>query len=102
MPDIQWDGDASLMRVTNFQTTPESREELLAHGTVRELVGAFLELPVAQQRGLLLRAAGADWTQEFDSSAIRELAAHPQYSGAHGSFGTADLVDDPDVHEVEA
>lgn len=100
MPDIQWDSEASLMRVTNFETTPESREELIARGTLWELVGVFLEMPVAQQRGLLLRAAGPDWTQEFDSSAIRELAARPEYTGAHGAYDTADLVEDPDAHEV--
>jgi hypothetical protein len=102
MPGIQWDSQASLMRVTNFDTTPESREELLARGAVRELVGAFLGMPPSQQRGLLLRAAGPDWTQEFDSAAIRELAARPEYTGAHGAYDTADLPDDPDAREVEA
>jgi hypothetical protein len=102
MPDVQWDSDASLMRVTNFETTPDSVEELISRGTVRDLVGAFLELPLSRQRGLLLRAVGPDWTQEFDSSAIRELAARPEYTGANGDYDTADLIDDPDVHEVRA
>ena len=75
MPDVQWDNDASLMRVTNFETTPDNVEELIARGTVHDLVGVFLKMPLNRQRGLLLRAAGSDWTQEFDSSAIRELAA---------------------------
>lgn len=102
MPDIQWDSEASLMRVTAFATTQESREELVARGTVYELVGGFLELPTAQQEGLLLRAAGPGWTQEFDTDAIRELAARPEYTGARGAYDTADLPDDPDVREIEA
>jgi len=102
MPDVQWDNDASLMRVTNFETTPDNVEELIARGTVHDLVGVFLKMPLNRQRGLLLRAAGSDWTQEFDSSAIRELAARPEYTGAHGDYDTVGLVEDPDAHEVEA
>ena len=83
MPDIQWDGDASLMRVTNFDTSCESREELIAHGPLCELIDAFLEMEPLQQKGLLLRAAGPDWVQEFDSQTIRELAARPEYLAAH-------------------
>jgi hypothetical protein len=100
MPDVQWDSDASLMRVTNFETTPDNVEELIARGTVHDLVGVFLEMPFSRQRGLLLRAAGSDWTQEFDSSAIRELAARPDYTGSHSGNDMADL--DPEAHEVEA
>lgn len=102
MPDIQWDSEASLMRVTNFATTPDSMEQLIARGTMWELVGSFLEMPLAEQRGLLLRAAGPDWTQEFDSAAIRELAARPEFTAAHGDYDTADLAEDPDAHEVRA
>ena len=102
MPDIPWDSEASLMRVTNFRTTDESHEELIARGTVYELVGAFLETPTAQQNGLLLRAAGPGRVQEFDRDALRELAARPEFTGAHGAFDTADLSDDPDEREVQA
>jgi hypothetical protein len=98
MTDIQWDSDASLMRVTTFVTT-EPQEELVGRSTLRELVGAFLEMSVAEQEGLLIRAAGPDWIQEYDEDAIRELAAHPEYSSAHGAFDTADLADDPEASE---
>jgi hypothetical protein len=43
--------------------------------------------------------AGPDWLQEYDESEIRELAARPEYSGAHGAFDTADLPDDPEREE---
>ena len=98
MTDIQWDSGASLMRVTTFSTT-DPQEELVGHGVLRELVGAFLEMDPAGQEGLLLRAAGPDWIQEFDEDAIRELAAHPEYTSAHGAFDTADLPDDPEADE---
>jgi len=84
MPDIQWDGEASLMRVTNFQTSSENREELLARGTLNELIGVFLEMAPLEQKGLLLRAAGPDWVQEFDSQTIRDLAARAEYAGLYG------------------
>ena len=99
MPDIQWDAPASLMRVTNFDTA-DTQEELVARGTIRELVGTVLEMAPAQQQGLLIRASDADDTQEYDTDAIRELAGHPEYTGAHGDYDTADLADDPDVAEV--
>jgi hypothetical protein len=98
MTDIQWDSGASLMRVTTFTTT-DPQEELVGRGTLRELVGAFLEMAPTAQSGLLLRAAGPDWLQEYDESEIRELAARPEYSGAHGAFDTADLPDDPEREE---
>jgi hypothetical protein len=100
MPDIQWDSQASLMRVTALATSDESQEDLVARGTLHELVGAFVELAPVQQKGLLLRAAGRDWTQEFDSDAIRELAARPEFTGAYGDYDTAERADDPDVQEV--
>ena len=62
MTNIQWDSEASLMRVTVFSTA-EPQEELLGRGILRELVGAFLEMPPAEQDRLLLRAAGPDWFQ---------------------------------------
>ncbi|WP_116091986.1 hypothetical protein [Sphingomonas crusticola] len=94
MPDIQWDSEASLMRVTPAATSAEIFEELVARGTLYELVGAFLELPPEQQDGLLLRAAGQDWTEEYDSDAIRELAARPEYIGVYGAYDTADPRED--------
>jgi hypothetical protein len=98
MTNIQWDSEASLMRVTTFATT-DSQEELVGRSTLRELVGAFLEMDAQEQQGLLIRAAGPDWLQEYDESGIRELAAHPEYSSAHGDFDTADLADDPEASE---
>jgi hypothetical protein len=98
MTDIQWDSRASLMRVTTFSTT-DPQEELVGQGALRELVGAFLEMDPAGQEGLLLRAAGPDWIQEYDEDEIRELAAHPEYTSGHGAFDTADLADDPEANE---
>jgi hypothetical protein len=98
MTNIQWDSEASLMRVTTFSTA-EPQEELVGRGILRELVGAALEMDRAGQKGLLLRAAGPDWIQEYDENEIRELAAHPEYSSAHGAFDTADLPDDPEADE---
>lgn len=95
MPDIQWDAPASLMRVIDFATT-EDTEELVARGTLHELVGQVLELPADQQQGLMIRAVGPDWVEEHDADAIRELAARPEFTAAHGAFDTADLSDDAD------
>ena len=95
MPDIQWEREASLMRVTAFATA-DAAEALVARGTAYELVGMALALPPGQQDGLLLRQAGADWVEEYDSDALRELAARPEYAGAPGAWDTADLPDDPD------
>jgi hypothetical protein len=96
---IQWDSQASLMRVTDFSTA-DTQEELVARGTIRELVGQALEMSPTEQEGLLLRATGADWTQEYDEDAIRELAGHPEFTGAHGAYDTADLDEDPDIDEA--
>ena len=98
MTSIQWDSEASLMRVTTFSTA-EPQEELVGRGILHELVGAFLEMPRAEQKGLLLRAAGPTWLQEFDEDAMRELAGRPEYTSAHGAFDTADLSDDPELEE---
>lgn len=95
MPDIQWDSEASLMRVVDFATA-DPMEALVARGTLYELVGQVLEMPADAQDGLLIRAAGPDWTEEFDSDAIRELAARPEFTGARGAYDTADLPEDPD------
>ena len=97
--DIQWDSGASLMRVRSFRTA-EDDEEIVARGTLRELVGAVLEMDPAAQRGLLLRVAGADWAEEYDLAEIRELAARPEYTGATGAWDTADLASDDDRAEV--
>ena len=102
--DIQWDNEASLMRITAFDTA-EPQEELVARGTVYELVGQVLEMAPGQQGGLLLRTSGPDWSREFDTDAIRELAARPEYTSAHGAYDTADrpaddeaeLTDDEDT-----
>ncbi|SFR80817.1 hypothetical protein [Sphingomonas jatrophae] len=91
--DIPWDNEASLMRVVPFETA-EPMEELVARGTLHELVGQVLEMPADAQRNLLLRASGPDWTEEYDSQTIRELAARPEYTSAHGAFDTADLPRD--------
>jgi hypothetical protein len=98
MTKIQWDSEASLMRVVTFSTT-EPEEELVGRGVLHELVGTFLEMSPAEQRGMLLRAAGPSWLQEFDEDAIRELAARPEYTGAAGAFDTSDLADDPEASE---
>jgi len=98
MTDIQWDSEASLMRVTTFATA-EPQEELVGRATLRELVGAFLEMGAGEQDGLMIRAAGPDWIQEYDEDEIRELAARPEYSSAHGASDTADLPDDPEASE---
>lgn len=100
MPDIQWDSEASLMRVTPIETSGETIEELVARDTLFGLVGAVLEMTPAQQRPLLIRAAGDDWVQEFDADAIRELAARPEFTGAHGADDTAYRPEDPDRAEV--
>jgi hypothetical protein len=89
------------MRVTRFETSGESREELVARGTLRQLIGIVLELSPDRWQGLLLRSAGPD-AQEYDSAAIRELAARPEYTGAYGAYDTADRADDGDNREVEA
>lgn len=99
--DIQWDGSASLMRVIRFATA-DDQEELVARGTLRELVGAVLEMAPEAHDGLLLRVAGSDWVEEYDADAIRELAARPEYTGAQGAFDTADLASDDDRAEMLA
>jgi hypothetical protein len=99
MPDIQWDAPASLMRVTDFATADDT-EELVARGTLHQLVGQVLDMPADRQQGLLIRAAGPDDVEEHDTDAIRELAARPEFSGAHGAFDTADLAEDPDRAET--
>lgn len=98
MTDIQWDAPAHLMRVTRF-TTAEPAEEVVGQGTLMELVGTVLEMAPDAQGDLLLRAAGRDWTQEFDTDAIRELAARPEFTGAMPRYDTAQLRDDPDRAE---
>lgn len=102
MTDIQWDSPAGLMRVAIMATGGDAIEDLVARGTVRELVGAVLEMAPDEQEGLLLRATGPDWTQEYDSDAIRELAARPEFTAAHGADDTADRPDDEDSREVGA
>ena len=85
MAKIHWDASASLMRVIAFDTA-DSSEELIGRGTLQELVSSVLDFDPAEQRGLLIRTVGADWTQEFDTDAIRELAARPGLTSAFGKF----------------
>lgn len=102
MADIHWDHEASLMRVTPVETADDAFEEWIARGTLREMVGRFLELSPGQQDDLLLRASGPDWTEEYDSNAIRELAERPEYTGAYGAYDTAQPGEDRDaLREVD-
>ena len=89
MPDIQWDSQASLMRVYRFKST-DAEETLVGRGTLRALVGLVLAMGADEQQGLMLRAAGPDWVEEFDSDAIRELAARPEYTGVDGEYDSVD------------
>jgi hypothetical protein len=93
MADIRWGDEASLMQVTDFATA-DSAESLVARGTAYELVGMALELPPEQHAGLMLRQTSADDVLEYDAAAIRELAAHPDYTGVAGAFDTARDGDD--------
>jgi hypothetical protein len=102
MPDIQWDGQASLMRVTPIETSGDQQEELIARGALFELVSTVLEMSPDQQRGLLLRTAGGNDVEEYDSDAIRELAARPEFTSAYGDYDTAARSEDPDRDEVTA
>jgi len=97
MADIEWNSEASLMRVIRVDTADDQIEELVARGTVSELVARFLELPPAGQEGLLLRATGQDWMEEFDSDAIRELAARPEFTGVYGANDGDDPFEDTDT-----
>ncbi|WP_420138419.1 hypothetical protein [Sphingomonas sp.] len=102
MADIHWDHEASLMRVTQVDTAADAFEEWIARGTLREMVARFLELSPAQQDGLLLRASGPDWTEEYDSDAIRELAERPEYTGVYGAYDTAEPGEDTEaLREVD-
>jgi hypothetical protein len=99
--DIQWDSAASLMRVAAANTT-DLPEELVKRGTVRDLVEEALGYPAEAQRGLLIRASGPDWSEEYDEAAIRELAAHPGFTGVEGADDTATLPRDQQTVEVAA
>ena len=103
MATIQWNDEASLMRVTPVRTAGDQLEELVARGTAYELVGAAIEMTPDQQAGLLLRQATADDVLEYDANAIRELAASGDYTGAEGEFDQddgADGLDRGDLAEV--
>lgn len=77
--DIQWDSPATLSRVTEFETTDETMEEPVARGSLRELVAQVLAMPADAQAGLLIRSAGPGWSRDYDSNAIRELAAREEF-----------------------
>lgn len=87
MRDIPWNHEAHLLRRTGGGQAVEGR------GVLHELVGAFLEMSPEQQHGLSIRVAGPDWSDEYDEATIRELAARPEYTGAHGAFDTVDRPD---------
>jgi hypothetical protein len=93
---------ASLMRVTALGTAGENHEELIARGALFELVGTVLEMPPAEQRGLLLRVASSDNTDEYDIDAIRELAARPEFTDLYGGAGREDGSGTSGRHEVTA
>jgi hypothetical protein len=100
MADLQWDGEASLMRVTPFDHA-EPQEELVAHGTARTLVASVLEMSPDAQAGLLLRQALEDDVLEYEAGEIRELAALPGYTGIEGEYDTSLTEDSADVSDVE-
>jgi hypothetical protein len=52
MKIIPWDNPASLYRVIHVTTVGSGREELVARGTLHELVGQFVEMSPEQQRDL--------------------------------------------------
>lgn len=82
MMDIPWSQEASLVR-----RTPDGEEEV-GRGVVHQLVGAFLEMAPERQEQLTMRVAGRDWAAEYGPDKIRELAAHPDYTGAPGDWDT--------------
>lgn len=94
MSDIQWNHQAHLIRQTG------AGEQVEAAGVVQQLVGAFLEMPADQQAGLVLRVAGEDLV-EYDAGTIRELAAHPEFTGVYGDYDSEQDEDEPDHGEVE-
>lgn len=89
MNDIPWNHEASLIRRTG------GGEAVEGQGILRQLVGGFLEMSPDQQHGLFIRASGPDWAAEYDEAAIRELAAHPEYTGAYGRYDSASDPDEP-------
>jgi hypothetical protein len=76
MMDIPWEREGSLLR--------GSGEAPVTRGTLRELVGIFLEMAPEARRGVAIRVAGPDWTSEYGDAEIHELAARPEYSPAIG------------------
>ena len=92
--DIPWEHEGSMLRSTS------AGEELVGRGVLHQLVGAFLEMPPEQQRGVAIRISGPDWTHEYGDAEIRELAARPEYSGAFGRWDAANDPDEPDHTEA--
>lgn len=95
MSDIQWNHEAHLIRQTG------AGEQVEAAGVVQQLVGAFLEMPADQQEGLVLRVGGEDLV-EYDAGTIRELAAHPEYTGVYGDYDSELDEDEPDGGEADS
>jgi hypothetical protein len=81
MMDIPWEREGSLLR--------GSGEAPVTRGTLRELVGIFLEMAPEARRGAAIRVAGPDWTCEYGDAEIRELAARPEYSAALGRWDSS-------------
>jgi hypothetical protein len=79
MMDIPWEREGSLLR--------GSGEAPVTRGTLRQLVGIFLEMAPEARRGVAIRVAGPDWTSEYGDAEIRELAARPEYSAGIGRWG---------------
>lgn len=93
MNDIPWSHQASLVR-----RTPAGEEEV-GRGVVHQLVGAFLEMAPGRQEELSIRVAGPDWAAEYDAARIRELAAHPDYTGAAGGRDTEERAGEAEQAE---
>jgi len=81
MANIPWDNQASLYRVSEVRGGGVHQDELVARGTLYELVGQFVEMSPQQQRGLLIRSADPNRSWDFDEDTIRELAARSDFAG---------------------
>jgi hypothetical protein len=94
MDATPWDQPATLLRRTG------AGEEVEAQGILHQLVGSFLEMAPEQQQGLYIRVTGGGDSHTFDEAAIRELAAHPDFTGAIGTRDTIGDGDEPDLRDA--
>ena len=94
MDATPWDQPATLLRRTGAGETVE------AQGVLHQLVGSFLEMAADRQHGLLIRVTGGGESHELDESAIRELAARPEFTGAVGTRDTIGDPDEPDLRDA--